>query len=198
MKEISNKVLMYVLFVAVVVSVGSMMYTFGAISKTTSPTGMVTSGTVDVTISDTYVLDLTDYAIDYGTGSLNSTAGDDNCLLESNGTQPTCWESADWASDTMTFENVGGNNIDINVTGTNATAFIGGDAPVFTGTCYCASGSGLADFTIDANGQAMAQECCEDLTAGSPDTGTFSTKLTVTTGSAGDTANLLFTAHPVN
>ncbi|MCK5107226.1 MAG: hypothetical protein KAQ83_00710 [Nanoarchaeota archaeon] len=190
MKEISNKVLMYVLFVAVVVSIGSMMYTFGAISKTTSPTGMATTeGTVDVAITSTYVVNLTDTTIDYGTGSLTDTY--ESCLLNSTDSVPAaCWTNSTlYATDSsIGFENIGSDAIDVEINGTTAANFIGGTGATFVADCTCGSGTPGTDLTI-----ALAhQDCCDGLTATGSDTGTLVTQLNVVAGSSTGTANLYF------
>ena len=190
MKEISNKVLMYVLFVAVVVSVGSMMYTFGAISKTTTPTGMaVDAGTVDVVIAATYVVNLTDTTINYGSGSL--TDGHESCLLNSTdtGAPAECWtNSTAYAADpSIAYENIGSNTIDVDINGTAAADFIGGVGATFVADCVC-GGNAQTDVDIEA----AHAECCGDLPSTGSDTGTLVTQLNVVAGSSTGTANLIF------
>jgi hypothetical protein len=195
MKEISNKVLMYVLFVAVVVSVGSMMYTFGAISRTGGgPTGMATtSGTVDVTLTSNLVVNVTDTTIDYGTGYVSESDPDGECLLNSSDSKPSCWVNTTvYASDsTIGYENIGTGAIDVEINGTSAADFIGGTGtPTFVADCTC-DGSAGSDLTI----ASAHQDCCTNLprTDGS-NSGTLATKLKVVPDSTTGTANLYFWA----
>ena len=188
MKEISNKVLMYVLFVAVVVSVGSMMYTFGAISKTTNPTGMATlGGTVDLEIALNYVVNVTDTTIDYGTGYLNEVS---ECELESNASKPSCWTESGGpiygVDGNMTFENIGGDDIRVLVAGETAAEVLGAvGSPTFTFSCSCESGNSVSGVTVDGT----PATCCNDLDWDGTDSGVFSTKLKVVSGSVSDNAN---------
>lgn len=191
MKEVSNKVLMYVLFVAVVVSVGSTMYTLG-VMQTESPTGMATTeGTVDVEITSTYVVNVTDTTINYGSGTLSESA--EACVLKSTSPKPTCWvNSSPYASDpTIAFENVGNQAIDVEINGTPIENFVGGGG-YFQANCTCTSGSAGTNLNISST----HQDCCTNLLESGSDTGTLNTLLNVTTTSStgAQQANLYFYA----
>jgi len=197
MKEISNKALMYVLFVAIVVSVGSTMYSLGNLANGPAYTGMAISGDVNVTIESTTTINLTDNLIDFGAGGL--IGGATSCLLNSStGTMiPSGCSDFDGdgatSGDTMAFENIGSATLDLGVTGTDATSFIGGDSPTFEGKCASDDDTGEgAAFTID--GSVVETNCCASLIVGG--TGTFYALLNVTpnSGEGAKTGTLTFTA----
>lgn len=176
MKEISNKVLMYVLFIAIVVSVGSTMFSLGKLAKSPAYTGMATtSGTVDVSITSTYVVNVTDNNINFGAGQLDD--GVENCQLTSvNGDASGC-SSFTHPNDEMNFENIGSNNINVTINGTNAASFIGGDHAEFKFAC---GGNGQCTGTDDING--TLKYCCNVLPSSGTDTGELDILLNVSTG----------------
>jgi hypothetical protein len=131
--DISNKTLATLLIVAIVVSVGG---TWLVVNK--APTGLLQitgapatdTGTATVTIETTGSVRFNVATLNFGTGKVNTSAGNTQCVLDSNGTN----DSARCINFTavfgnLTLENDGSTNVTVQLASDKAAvAFLGGDA----------------------------------------------------------------------
>ena len=146
MKEISDKTLMLLLVVSIVVALGG---TFMSLSKLysspTSITGAAVSpnASVILTVNSVASLTFTASSVNFGTGSVNTSGGFSNCTLSTVSTRYGC-NGFNVVAAPLTLENDGNTNLTVQlVSNVTAAQFIGGSAPVFqynvsvneTGSC---------------------------------------------------------------
>jgi len=194
MSDASNKALVYLLIIAIVVSFGGTLISLNKLSKISQTTGYaVSGGTVNVTVDVSYIVNVTDRAIDFGSGSLN---GSDACRLNSQAGDfdpADCWSVA-ISSDNITFENIGSATINVTVNSTkDAAAFLAGTPAEFSFNCTCGSGTPGGYTTMNES----QQYCCQGLTAGGSDTGELFAwvNVTLTSNTGAQTTTLLFLAE---
>ncbi|MGV8087426.1 MAG: hypothetical protein ACP5N1_07375, partial [Candidatus Woesearchaeota archaeon] len=90
--EISNRTLAWLVIAAIVVSVFGTTLSLQKLSRSSLASGYVTSnatGTAAVEVSQSVVLRYTVSSVDFGSGSVNSSLGFNNCTLSINGTGST-------------------------------------------------------------------------------------------------------------
>lgn len=137
--EISNKTLALLLVAAVVVSLGGTILSLNRLSRLSVPsTGFVTSsGTTSVDVTTQSSIRFAISSVDFGTGSVNTTGGFQNCTLTINSSSTivkngcTGFNSTN-IGDTFILENDGNTNLNVTLNSTKAaSAFIGGTAPLY-------------------------------------------------------------------
>ena len=167
MKEFSNKTIITLLIVTIIVSLGGTLISISRLSQLELITGRVTVGNVSVNITEQATLNLTTYDIALGNGYITAEA---NCSIDTqNGTgSSTCWSNAGiGANSGIVVENVG--NVGINVTvqfAANQSAFIGGTNPELQYWCRTdgsSSGSSLASTLTNVNNASLTYDCWANL-----------------------------------
>lgn len=137
--EVSNKTLAILVVAAIVVTLGGTMLVLRS-GPSVQLTGLVTSqeGTAKINVSTVVDIELEDTVIDFGTGHVNDSALDHNCIMNTEQGPIDTTESndclGDWNSitDYMWIQNEG--NVPISLTvnsGLDASGFITGSSPSF-------------------------------------------------------------------
>ncbi|MFH1211806.1 MAG: hypothetical protein V1659_02635 [Candidatus Woesearchaeota archaeon] len=138
--DVSNKTLAFILVISIVVTLGVAFVSIGRLSslQNMAVTGMATgnqtaSGTSTLTISSTARLIFQDPAIDWGTGSVNTTSGNLFCNLTTTSSNDGANKCLDFSSqaDGLILRNDGNTkftSVWLNSSHTAAT-FVGGSNP---------------------------------------------------------------------
>ena len=182
--ENTNKTLALLLVAAIVVSLGGTIISLQKLGQISVTGKATTSGTATVVVSQTYVVNLTDTSIHFGTGSL--TEGVADCRIYSNGTEiPTsCWTGTA-ADSTLRWHNTGSTTmfVDIQSSATPAN-FVGGDSPEFQFKCRVTNGGTTYGYTSFA-AAATDYACADTVTV----TGNGSTEMYVNVSSGASAAS---------
>jgi len=154
--EISNKTLAILLIAAIAISLGGTIFSLNRLAflmRAPSITGYVLAptGTATVTVSQTSSLRFSISALDFGTGSVNTTTTTNYCHMASgdaggsiDGVAQCVSFNAAGTFKSLEIENDGNRNLTLVVKGSKAAAaFIGGTSPQFrfyvsnneTGSC---------------------------------------------------------------
>ena len=141
--EISNNTLALFLIAAVVISVGGTIVSLNrlnTLSQITTTTGFASAnstGTTMLNISTTSAIRFAINAVDFGAGSVNTTAGGTNCTMWINDSSTfnksgcTSFNTVNPYGDTFILENDGSTYLNVTLNSTNNTAdFIGGNVTV--------------------------------------------------------------------
>ncbi len=203
----TNKTLALLLVAAIVVSLGGTIVSLNKLGQIELPgiTGKVTDGKANVTITATYIVNLTDTLVWFGVGSLNSSAGATSCALYSssaNNRTPSDCGNWTFSKDYFKLENIGSTNINVTITGTTASTLLGGGEYKY----QCADTEGEAGTESYPNGAtswtdmtAVAQPCISNLdeAAANDEAGVF-IMVNITEGLAGaKSQTVTFTASVV-
>jgi hypothetical protein len=173
-KEISNKTLVILLVIAILVSFGETMLSLtrlGGLMGIPQISGFGTIGEVNVTISQQISLNLTYPSINFGTGYVSP--GYTYACLDSEKGLTTGWSSATFSGRGIVIENVG--NTDLNVTFnllTSVTNWVGGTGAVMkykaannnSGSCDTGKGALVTTWTQVSN-VGENKTICQNLTA---------------------------------
>jgi hypothetical protein len=124
--DVNNKTLAVLLIVGMVLSIGG---TLTVLNIGGSPTGFaitdLTNGTVNYDIDTNVLVNFTVATIDWGSGTVDTGSGENNCTMETTATANSA------ACDTFnslgagagfTLENIGNNNVSVNLTFQDAIA----------------------------------------------------------------------------
>jgi len=128
MPDISNKFLVFLIAVSIVIS----MYTILAPESSQKViTGRyVDTGTAQLTVSPVTAIQFTDAVINWGIGYVNETAA--NCTLDTENTVGAGCVNFTAQSNGFTVENIGNYNVNLELsTGKTAAQFIGGTGPLY-------------------------------------------------------------------
>lgn len=137
--EVSNKTLAILVVAAIVVTLGGTMLVLRT-GPSAQLTGLVTdqTGTAQINVSTVVDIELEDQLIDFGTGHVNDSATDHNCIMNTEGGAIDAQEENDcngeWATknDFMWIQNEGNVPISLTVTSSeDASGFITGSSPSF-------------------------------------------------------------------
>ncbi len=167
--ELSNKTLIYLISIAILITLFGTTLTLQKLQKTQAITGLI-GGPVNVTVNASASINLTNAVINWGSGQV--AQGFPNATLDTNNNTAYVRQGT-WSTSGIngfTLQNVG--NVPVNVTinsTTNATAYIGGTGPAFrfeariaTGnSTACESGllSGQQDFNPTGNASTRTRIC---------------------------------------
>ena len=133
--DISNKSLATLLVVAIVVSIGSTWLVLNKAPGLLTITGLQSStdiGTVDLEIETVGSIRFAVNNVTFGRGKVNTTAGNDRCILDTNGTNQSS-KCINFTAVTSPFqlENDGSQNASVQLFFSNdADGFIGGDSSI--------------------------------------------------------------------
>ncbi|UZE93952.1 MAG: hypothetical protein IB618_00020 [Candidatus Pacearchaeota archaeon] len=162
MAEISNKFLVFLLVVAILVTIVGTWYSIDRVNRLAGVTGYGTAGYVNVTITGKISINITQPYCGFGSGHV--TEGYDYAILAPGSTgEPPCCELGDtkanwtnttsYAPDCMVIKNVGNTNAKINVSSDkDAATMIGGSSPNVTvwfedkTSDACIGGAGLIGY----------------------------------------------------
>jgi len=163
MSEVSNKMLVGLLVVAIVVSLVGTFVSLNKIGKIGISGAQVTQGTLDFTLQSAAVVNVTTTTVNFG--NVKVGGGNLSCTLDSetggDGTCDPAGTDGTSANGGFVFENIG--NVDINVSvqsGKLAAGLIGGNqdgGPAYKWKCRTKSGTGTAiisSFTDVTNASA--------------------------------------------
>jgi hypothetical protein len=147
MAEISNKALAILLVVAIAISLGGTVLSLSRLTQVGRPfmTGFAFSeGTALVNITSTASIVFRENTMDFGTGSVNTSAGNTECIMavEDSGlvkhatagdpTDNTTCVGFNAAASELTLENDGNNGLIVQLmSSVDNTSFIGGTNPKF-------------------------------------------------------------------
>ena len=151
MKEFSNKTIITLLIVTIIVSLGGTLISISRLSQLELITGRVTVGNVSVNITEQATLNLSTYDVALGNGYITTGA---NCSFNTeNGTSGhPCWSNTGIsANSSIVVENVGNVGINVSVAfAQNQTDFIGGTSPGLQFVCRSKDGasSGTSQATV--------------------------------------------------
>lgn len=146
--DITNRSLALLLVAAIVVSLGSTIFSLNRMSELgftgRAPTD---TGIANITINTSVSITFKNDTIDFGRGYSNDTTGGvDYCPFDTNGTDPTATPCAGFNSSLLPFviRNDGNDEVSLSLqSDTAAATFLGGTSPAFqlifvdndTGTC---------------------------------------------------------------
>ncbi|RMF55632.1 hypothetical protein D6745_01395 [Candidatus Woesearchaeota archaeon] len=167
MREFSNKMIITLLIVTIIVSLGGTLISISRLSQLELITGKVTVGNVSVNITEQATLNLTTPNIDFGNGYVT---GGSNCTINSqDGTgSSTCWSNTGvGANSGIVVENIGNVGINVSVTfAKNGTDFIGGTNPELKYKCRTdgsSSGTSRASSFTLVDNTSLTYECWANL-----------------------------------
>jgi len=199
--DMSNKNLALILVAAIVISLGGTIVSLsklGSIGEEYAVTGYATTqGVVNVSITKTITLNVSDTVIQFGKGAFEE--GFTYCALYSNDTDtmiPTGCGNWTWSADFLEFKNIGSVAIDVNFTSSQAaTALLGASDNSFKYYCLNTSASSISDVTTWTEVTTATQDCIESLDTTLSDRfyAMFNVSTNSTTGSD-RTATLTFAA----
>lgn len=166
MSEISNKTLVSLLVVAIVVSLGGTFLTLDKIGQTNLIIGEATTsseGTTSFNVSTVTELTLQTTTIDWGSGYINGTAS--NCTLDSEGTVDSGCVGFSAQNTGFLIENTGNQNLSVQVNSSaDASSFIGGDNPAFQ---YKVEPNSVAGQSGESSTQDTVASCSDSWTPSS-------------------------------
>ncbi|MBU1111238.1 MAG: hypothetical protein KJ896_00530 [Nanoarchaeota archaeon] len=189
MNDVSNKTIVALLAVALVVSIAGTLYSVSELNDLGGTymllTGAATdSGTATITIQGTADVTVTDAAIAFGTGYVNASCADGEAWISSDGEGSGCWlntsgEVPAATDDSHTVENNGTTSTTLSVTlsDTDAEAFlceaVGGCTGSTTAAVYvkaedggdgeagaCSSGLNTTYESIATHDATTSQQLC--------------------------------------
>lgn len=210
MRELNDRTILTLFLLSIVVSLGGAYITIQSVNKlagtTFSPvTGFATSvpnATVNLSVDLVSSIKFVAAQVDFGTGSVNTSGGFNNCTLNTYGTRTGCADfntvGTSTTSGGFTIENDGNTNLSVElVSNASAAAFIGVGSAVFgwnasvneTGSCKNISTSSAPENNVNPNTTIV----CGGAGSASADCGTIFES--VTTGGTGKNIcpRLLFT-----
>ena len=160
MDDVSNKTVVMLLIATVVVSLGGAYVSLNAVNNKLSGIGLspitglattVPNGTATLIVSLVSSIQFSDAAVDFGTGSINTTLG--NCTLSTTSANSGGCVDFDAQANGFTIENDGNTNLSITLVSDKTSAnFIADGAGLFlwnvsvseAGSCVNATGDRLA------------------------------------------------------
>ena len=128
--SVSNKTLVLLLAFGIVFSVGATVFSLNNLQYGSGITGMVTnssSGYVNLSVTGTTAVNLTQKGVDFGSGYVSQ--GCNNCTVDTQGgiTSACCVGITNTGQTGLVIENTGNTNLQIDINfSKGATAFIGG------------------------------------------------------------------------
>lgn len=164
--ENTNKTLALLLVAAIVVSLGGTMISLEKLGQISITGKATTSGTATIEINSTYIVDLTDNTIDFGSGSLAEGVYDCRIYSE-NGTEvpADCW-SGSVTDNKFEWENLGSDTMFVDLqSNASHSDYIGGDSAELAFKCYAETGSGTAGYTNIALAD-NPYDCASSVTTG--------------------------------
>ncbi len=140
--ELNNRTLVYLVSIALLITLFGTIISLTRLQDIHYLTGLATSGPVNVTVTTTAAINLTQHNINWGAGTVNP--GQTNAVLDTFGTPYVARGS--WGTsgvDGFELQNIGNVvlNITINSTET-ASTYIGGSSPAFNFHVTNATGNG--------------------------------------------------------
>jgi hypothetical protein len=143
-EDLSNRTLAILLIAAIAISLGGTILSLNRLSTVMnmpSITGYVLTptGTTNVTIQSQASLRFSIPGVDFGSGTVNTNASNQNCSMATNKVGASAFKDASGctgfnASTTfisLELENDGNTNLTVNLTGVTAATFLGGTTPAF-------------------------------------------------------------------
>jgi len=134
MKDINNRSLAMLLVVVIATSLAGTWLVLTKAPGVLLITGRQTdTGTASVTVNTVSSIDFTVDAVAFGTGNVNTSNGNTNCVLDTEGTNDAA-KCTSFNTVTVPFEitNTGNANLSVNLNfSNNAATFIGGTSPVY-------------------------------------------------------------------
>ncbi|MEK6848947.1 MAG: hypothetical protein AABY01_00055 [Nanoarchaeota archaeon] len=160
--DITNKSLATLLIVAIVISIGGTWLVLNKAPGLLNIAGAASTdtGTATVTINSVASIRFAYDAIDFGSGSVNTTSGNTLCILDTNGTNDST-KCQGFLANTSYFqlENDGSTNITVQLLSSKpASTFIGGTNPQFryavfeNETTSCRNGTGGTGYVDQIGG----------------------------------------------
>ncbi len=180
MADISNKFLMFLLVIVILVSIVGTWYSIDRVNKLASLTGYGTAGYVNVTIGGRTEINVTQPYCGFGSGYvtegfdfavLHPGIGATPCDIKTTDTGDNWTNTTFYDVDCMEIINVGNTNVKVNVSsGKTAANFIGGSSPEYKvwsegHDVHNGCQSGLIDFNKREDMDTTNKTICANLTA---------------------------------
>ena len=143
--ENTNRTLALLLVAAIIVSLGGTMISLDRLGQLQDVTTgrAVTTGNVSLTVTSSYIINVTDSTIAFGAGSLQELYTD--CRVASNSSTQDPAGCGDWnptGDSSFGFENIGSSNLYLDVqVNSSAEEFVGGLRPEIGFACLSTTGT---------------------------------------------------------